>query len=165
MKRFKLILVVLFVGTFLMTSCSSDSDGFWDGSETEVSIGEEVSIITEASFHNYKAKSEVAEIVCFNSKEDLEKSDVYATLEKAPPVDWARQTLVIAMYSAPHIVCYKDCKVMKKGSKYSVELYYCDTPMNAFGKTGAFVVINKPGVSSSDVSIKCFSAGLGMSGQ
>ena len=161
MKRFKFVFIALFVGIFLTTSCSSDSDDFWDGSGTELSIGEEVSIITEASFHNYKAHDELAEVECFNSEEKLKASDIYRTLAAVPPVDWTKQTLIIAMYFAPNVVYYKDCKVMKKGDKYSIGLYYYDTFMNAYGATGAFIVLNKPNVSKKDISIKCFGS-LGM---
>lgn len=168
MKQSKILTAAFTVLTVMFcvcTSCSSDDDDFWsDGDSKELLLGGEVRIIKPFEMHCSNSKDTTI-IACFHSVEELEADLDYSTADQwtsgvpeikkeLPAVDWDKQTLLLAKHFSANIVTYKDCKVREKKGRYLVELYYTPTISMAYGGIGAYIVVDRPNISTRDVSIR-----------
>lgn len=162
MKKFALYLISLLACVGLASSCSSDDDEMDFSGGTELAIGgEEISSITQIPDNCIRHDSnQGATSECFHSENEWKASEYYLYAKEngeeidLPPIDWNTQTLVVAKYTDPYQMVYKDCKVIKKGDAYLVEIYHYGLLNPAFDRIGVFVVINRPGITNDKVRAK-----------
>ena len=171
MKKFAFYLISLLACVGLASSCSSDDDDmdFSDGTELAVG-GEEINGITNISskIRAFPYSSDTCFVRCFHSEEeavnskDLEVAGLHkGTTVELPPIDWNRQTLVLARCKDANIGYYANCKIIKKGEKYRIELYSYMTITQDIRSISACIVINKPNIMEEDFSLKSISLGPG----
>ena len=163
MRKFAFYIISLLACVGLASSCSSDDDDmdFSDGTELAIG-GEEINSITDISrdMPHVLYSKDTCIIKCFHSEEeamackDMNKEGRKVTI---PPIDWEKQTLVLAKSYRPNIVNFKNCKVIKKEKRFLVELYYEDTPYNAFCNVGTLIVANRPDLTEKVLSMKLIS--------
>ena len=176
MKKIAFFFISLLACVGLASSCSSDEDeaDFSDGTELAIG-GEDINSITDAShiirhiyYPNYDGDDTYI-IRCFHSKEEVENSEefdpgqrypAYDLAAELPPIDWDNQTLVLAKFQHGQLVVYKNCKVIKKGERYLVELYMDYTIANALGKAGVLIVVTNPKITEKHFSMKAIAANL-----
>lgn len=176
MRKFAFYLILLLACVGLASSCSSDDDETDFSGGTELVIGgEEINSITDAynlvrniDYPGFD-RGDTCIIRCFYSEEEVKNSEEFApgrrypepdVIAELPPIDWDSQTLVLAKFQHGQVVKYKNCKVIKKGDRYLVELYMDYLPCNAFGAAGVFIVVNKPKITEKHFSMKPIAANI-----
>lgn len=177
MRKIAFYIISLLVCVGLASSCSSDDDemDFSDGTELTIG-GEEINSITDVSerikyiyYPNSENVYDTCVIRCFHSEEEVKNSEEFVTggdypahdvMAVLPPIDWDTQTLVLAKFQHSQVVQYKNCKVIKKGERYLVELYVNYYIANALSEAGVLIVVNNPKITEKHFSMKAIAANL-----
>ena len=168
MKKIVFCLISLLACVGLTSSCSSDGEetNFSDGTELVIG-GEEISSMTDVTGKivglSYDGDA-MYMVKCFHSEEEVENSGdlisskAYGEGNNAtvdlPPVDWNRQTLVVAKCKGPDIGVYVSGKVIKKGEKYLVELSCYGLLTNIIRELDVLIVMNKPNLTEKNFLLK-----------
>lgn len=157
MKKTLFIIAAMLVALFTLPACSSDSDYDENDEGTTLTIGEEIASIQKVNdLTNREGLDHVGETFCFHSDEELQAHADYTRIKDKLPesIDWNNKTLVLVKIVSRYGIFSDGYKIKRNGTKYTIELSYKEGFACAYSGAGALIVINKPGITENDITLK-----------
>lgn len=155
--------MMLIMAMFITSACSNDfpeiSEELKDNSAVIKNLStriEEDTDLHHQEWENFRSYYE-----CFHSLETLKDSPYASLIDELPPMDWEKQTLVIAYIYDNYTFNGEGCYVYSKSGKYTIEYKVCPGFGAALDSKGVAIVLNQPDVRKKDVNFKVDIVGYG----